>query len=67
VADALVVAPYDPTWPALFSALGAAMRETLQDAAPRIDHIGSTTVPGLAAKPIIDVQISVPSLEPLET
>jgi GrpB-like predicted nucleotidyltransferase (UPF0157 family) len=30
----------------------------------RIDHIGSTAVPGLAAKPVIDVQISVPALDP---
>jgi GrpB-like predicted nucleotidyltransferase (UPF0157 family) len=32
----------------------------------RIDHIGSTAVPGLAAKPIVDVQISVERLEPVE-
>jgi GrpB-like predicted nucleotidyltransferase (UPF0157 family) len=65
VADAVVVAPYDPTWPTLFSALGAALREALGAAALRIDHIGSTAVPGLEAKPVIDVQVSVPSLEPL--
>jgi GrpB-like predicted nucleotidyltransferase (UPF0157 family) len=38
----------------------------LGDVALRIDHIGSTSVPGLAAKPIIDVQISVLSFQPLE-
>jgi GrpB-like predicted nucleotidyltransferase (UPF0157 family) len=32
----------------------------------RIDHIGSTAVPGLAAKPIVDIQISVPAFEPLD-
>jgi GrpB-like predicted nucleotidyltransferase (UPF0157 family) len=32
----------------------------------RIDHVGSTAVPGLAAKPVIDIQVSVQSLEPLE-
>jgi GrpB-like predicted nucleotidyltransferase (UPF0157 family) len=34
--------------------------------AVRIEHVGSTAVPGLAAKPVIDIQISVPSLEPME-
>jgi GrpB-like predicted nucleotidyltransferase (UPF0157 family) len=33
----------------------------------RIDHIGSTSIPGLAAKPIIDIQISVATLEPLDS
>jgi GrpB-like predicted nucleotidyltransferase (UPF0157 family) len=37
----------------------------LEDFALRIDHIGSTSVHGLAAKPIIDVQLSVPALEPM--
>jgi GrpB-like predicted nucleotidyltransferase (UPF0157 family) len=32
----------------------------------RIDHIGSTAVPGLAAKPVLDIQISVTSFDPLE-
>jgi GrpB-like predicted nucleotidyltransferase (UPF0157 family) len=41
------------------------MRRALGDVACRIDHIGSTSVPGLDAKPIIDIQISVSSFEPL--
>ena len=40
--------------------------EALGSVALRIDHIGSTAVPGLAAKPIIDIQISVASLDPVE-
>jgi GrpB-like predicted nucleotidyltransferase (UPF0157 family) len=64
--DPIVVVPYTPTWPQLFSKLGAVLREALGETALRIDHIGSTAVPGLDAKPIIDVQISVASFEPLD-
>ena len=66
MADRVVIVPYDPEWPALFRALGTALRGALGETALRIDHIGSTAVPGLDAKPIIDVQISVASLEPVE-
>ena len=64
--DRVIIVPYDPEWPALFSKLGMALRQALGATAPRIDHIGSTAVPGMAAKPIVDVQISVVSLEPVE-
>src|SRR5262245_11402536 len=60
------IAPYSEEWPAIFRALGSSLRQALGDVAIRIDHIGSTAVPGLAAKPIIDVQISVASFEPLD-
>jgi GrpB-like predicted nucleotidyltransferase (UPF0157 family) len=56
---------YDPAWPARFAELGRELRAGLGEVALRIDHIGSTAVPGLAAKPIIDIQISVADLEPL--
>ena len=64
--DAIVVAPYDPAWHVLFRAQAADLRAALGDVALRIDHIGSTSVPGLAAKPIVDVQISVADFEPLD-
>ena len=65
--DRIEVVPYDEEWPRLFSSLGASLRAALGDTALRIDHIGSTSVPGLAAKPLlIDVQISVAALEPME-
>ncbi|WP_329869825.1 GrpB family protein [Streptomyces sp. SP18CS02] len=57
------IMPYDPAWPAMFARWGTCLRVALGDAAARIDHIGSTSVPGLAAKPVIDIQISVVSLE----
>lgn len=63
--DPVNVVPYDPEWPRLFAELGARLRAALGPVALRIDHIGSTAVPGLAAKPVIDVQISVASFEPL--
>ncbi len=66
MADRVLVVAYDPAWPAIFAKLGRALREALGDTALRIDHIGSTSVPGLAAKSIIDVQISVRSFEPLD-
>jgi GrpB-like predicted nucleotidyltransferase (UPF0157 family) len=57
--DVRAVIDYDPVWPELFVALGRDLRAGLGSVALRIDHIGSTAVAGLAAKPIIDVQISV--------
>ena len=61
------IVPYDPAWPERFAQLGNELRDALGGAALRIDHIGSTAVPGLAAKPVLDVQISVASFEPVET
>jgi GrpB-like predicted nucleotidyltransferase (UPF0157 family) len=60
------IVDYDPSWAAEFAALGRTLRAALGEVAMRIDHIGSTAVPGLAAKPVIDVQISVRSLEPVD-
>jgi GrpB-like predicted nucleotidyltransferase (UPF0157 family) len=64
--DPVEIVDYAPAWAAAFTELGAGLRKVLGDVAVRIDHIGSTSVPGLAAKPVIDVQISVRSLEPLD-
>lgn len=64
--DRVEVVDYDPAWPTLFAVLASTLRAALGDVAVRIDHIGSTSVPGLAAKPVIDVQISVRSFEPLD-
>jgi GrpB-like predicted nucleotidyltransferase (UPF0157 family) len=62
--DPIIVVSYDPAWSTRFRVIAAPMRAALGSVALRIDHIGSTAVPGLAAKPIIDVQISVQSFEP---
>ncbi|MEU2607702.1 GrpB family protein [Streptomyces albus] len=66
MADPVEVVDYEPAWPALFAELGSGLRDALGDVAARIDHIGSTSVPGLAAKPVIDIQVSVLSFEPLD-
>ena len=62
--DAVAVESYDARWPALFEAEAARLSHALGEAALRIEHIGSTAVPGLVAKPVIDIQISVQALEP---
>jgi GrpB-like predicted nucleotidyltransferase (UPF0157 family) len=66
MSDPIVVVPYDPEWPKRFAELGRQLRGALGDVALRIDHIGSTAVPGLDAKPVVDIQISVASFEPLD-
>ena len=57
------ILPYDPRWPHRFERLAARLRHVLGDEAIGIEHIGSTAVPGLAAKNVIDVQIGVADLE----
>ncbi|SCF01940.1 dephospho-CoA kinase [Micromonospora chokoriensis] len=52
----------DETWPAQYARLAARIRHALGSHALRIDHIGSTAVPGLAAQDVIDVQVAVSSL-----
>ncbi len=65
MADRVTIVPYDPQWPRLFAQLGGALRSALGGNVRRIDHIGSTAIPGLDAKPIIDIQISVVAFGPL--
>lgn len=63
--DPIEIVDHDSAWQVEFAAIGTALRGALGDVVLRVDHIGSTSVPGLAAKPVIDIQISVRSLEPL--
>ena len=63
---AVRVVDADPTWPARFAAEAAQIRAALGPAALRVDHVGSTAVPGLAAKPIIDIQVSVAQIQPMD-
>ena len=62
----LEVIVYDPRWPTLFEEERVRLHAALGELAVRIDHNGSTSVPGLAAKPVIDVQISVRTLQPID-
>ena len=56
----ILLADYDPRWPALFEREAARIRSALGDKARLVEHVGSTSVPGLAAKPIIDIVLAVP-------
>lgn len=56
------VVDYQASWPGRFADVAAELRDVFGDLPDRIDHIGSTAVPGLAAKPVIDVQVSLPTL-----
>jgi GrpB-like predicted nucleotidyltransferase (UPF0157 family) len=53
------VVAYRTSWPIEFERLGASLAALLRSSARRIDHVGSTSVPGLAAKDCLDVQVSV--------
>jgi GrpB-like predicted nucleotidyltransferase (UPF0157 family) len=59
----VVVIPYQSQWVSDFTQIAGRIRDVAGDAAIRIDHIGSTAVPGLAAKDVIDIQITVIDLE----
>ena len=62
--DVVEIAPYDPAWPAAFRAERDRLRATLPHGlVGRIEHFGSTAVPGLAAKPVVDVLVEVASLD----
>ena len=54
---------YNPAWPALFTRERRRIIAALGPLARRVDHVGSTAVPGLAAKPIIDIDLSVPDAD----
>jgi GrpB-like predicted nucleotidyltransferase (UPF0157 family) len=56
-----VVVDYDEAWPALFEELAGPVREAVADLGAEVEHFGSTAVPGLAAKPIVDIDVVVTS------
>ncbi len=55
----VVLAEYDPEWPNWFALAEEQIRGALGDAVLRLDHVGSTSVPDLAAKPLIDINLVV--------
>ena len=57
----IVVRDYDPIWPAIFEQLRLKLWAVVDDFAVSTEHVGSTAVPGLEAKPIIDMDIVVSS------
>lgn len=55
----IVVVDYDPAWPDAFEEIVAVVWPAVADVALRIEHVGSTSVPGIAAKPVIDIDVVV--------
>src|SRR3712207_3671874 len=60
----IVIHDYNAAWPTEFEVLRLSLLEILGSLALRVDHIGSTSVPGLGAKDIIDIQVTVRALTP---
>ncbi len=61
----VVIQAYDPTWPDVFLRLSARVKTALGSLAIAVEHIGSTAVPGLCAKPIIDLDVVLASMADL--
>ncbi len=63
MSDEIIIVPYDPVWPALYAAESARVRGALPPGLViAIEHFGSTAIPGLAAKPVIDILVAVRSI-----
>jgi GrpB-like predicted nucleotidyltransferase (UPF0157 family) len=62
----VLLLPYDPLWPLEFDAEAARIRRACDALPLRLEHIGSTSIPGLSAKPIIDILAGCPPREPRE-
>ena len=62
----IMVLPYDPQWKQDFEDIRRELEAALGDLAPGIEHVGSTSVEGLAAKPIIDIDVVIRDQTPLE-
>jgi GrpB-like predicted nucleotidyltransferase (UPF0157 family) len=58
-AEPVIVVPYDPAWPAAFERLRDRIAPVLGELAVGIEHVGSTAVPGLEAKPILDIDVVI--------
>jgi GrpB-like predicted nucleotidyltransferase (UPF0157 family) len=61
--DAVRIVPYDHSWPRRFTEWQDQLALVLGPVAIRIDHVGSTAVPGLEAKPVVDIQVSVQDVD----
>jgi GrpB-like predicted nucleotidyltransferase (UPF0157 family) len=59
LSSTIYLAPYDPAWPSLFERLAVQIHTALGDAILLLEHVGSTSVPGLSAKPTIDMVLAV--------
>jgi GrpB-like predicted nucleotidyltransferase (UPF0157 family) len=66
VADQVIIAGHDPAWLEQGSVLAESVRAALAPLALYVEHIGSTSIPGMAAKPVFDLQVSVADLDEAE-
>ena len=62
----IAVVPYDEKWPQLFEAESLLIKTVLGGVAENVHHIGSTSVPGLSAKPVIDILLEVSDISALD-
>src|ERR1700739_2629558 len=65
LANRVVIQDYDPRWPQMFEMLRSRIAVVLNGGAHSIEHVGSTAVPGLAAKPVIDIDVLLRSASDL--
>jgi GrpB-like predicted nucleotidyltransferase (UPF0157 family) len=65
LANRVIIEDYDPRWPRIFEMLRSRIAIVLERVADSIDHVGSTAVPGLAAKPVIDIDVVLGSASDL--
>lgn len=63
----IIVVPYDDKWPEMFEAESLLIRTLLGGVVKSVHHIGSTSVPGLSAKPVIDILLEVSDINELDT
>lgn len=63
--ESVAIEEYDPAWPVEFERLKVRVLRALGDGAVRVEHVGSTAVPGLAAKPVIDLDVVIRSQDDL--
>ena len=61
--DEVILAEYDPSWPVRFSEEAERIRQVMGDKLVGVEHVGSTSIPGLAAKPVIDILVGVTTLD----
>jgi GrpB-like predicted nucleotidyltransferase (UPF0157 family) len=64
--DRVIIVPYDPDWPRRFEGERGVLAAVFEGCGAAVEHVGSTAVPGLGAKPVIDIMVSVPVLVVVE-
>lgn len=62
----VVIVPYDPKWPALFEGERVLLARVFSGVEATVEHVGSTAVPGLGGKPILDILVGVTVLVEVE-